>query len=72
MTAAPGTGATGGLALLHDHVPLMALLAALLSAFLSLLWRERAGERRRLFVRLFALLFGGALAAGWLMSAVGR
>ena len=56
--------------LLLDHAPLMALLAALVSAFLSLLWRDQARERRRFFVRLFSALFGGALATGWLLSAL--
>ena len=56
--------------LLLDHLPLMALLAALVSAFLALLWRDGAAARRRSFLRLFTALVGGAIAAGWLMSAL--
>lgn len=56
---------------LRDHFPLMLLLAAIVSAFLSLLFRDRWPERRRLFVRLFTGLAGGAVVAGWAMSAVG-
>jgi len=56
--------------LLLDHAPLMTLLAALVSAFLALLWKDDAGQRRRFFLRLLATLVGGALAAGWLLSAL--
>ncbi len=55
----------------QDHMVLLVLLASLLSAFLSLLWRERRAEQLRLFARLFVALVGGAVALGWLMRAIG-
>ena len=58
------------MSLLADHLPLAVLHAALLSAFLALLWREGAREAWRFFARTFLLLVGGVLAAGWLMALV--
>ena len=55
-----------------DHLPLLVLHALLLSAFLALLWRDTAPERRRFFLRTFVLLVGGSFAAGWLMALVPR
>ena len=52
---------------LSDHFPLLALQAALISAFLALLWRDTPRERWRFFGRTFSLLVLGAVAAGWLM-----
>jgi cytochrome c biogenesis factor len=54
-------------AVLTDHFALMVLLATLYSAFLSLLWRDDARERKRFFVRVFTALVGGAIAVAWLM-----
>ena len=45
----------------------MLLLAALISAFLALLWRETPRERWRFFGRVLLALVGGAIALGWLM-----
>ena len=50
-----------------DHFPLLVFLATLLSAFLSLLWRETPRERSRFFARVWLALVGGALALAWLM-----
>jgi hypothetical protein len=58
------------LSALTDHLPLLVLHAALISAFLALLWRETAPERRRFFARTLLLLVGGSVAAGWLMALV--
>ena len=52
---------------LTDHFSLMVLLATLYSAFLALLWRDGARERKRFFLRVFVALVGGGLAAAWLM-----
>lgn len=47
------------------------LLAAILSAFFALLWREDARARRRFFARMWTAIVGGSLAAAWAMSLVG-
>jgi hypothetical protein len=57
---------------LHDHVVLLAWLAALLSAFLALLWHDDPRARRRFFLRTLGALVGGSILAGWLLSAVPR
>ncbi|MEO6326557.1 MAG: hypothetical protein ABIT01_15480 [Thermoanaerobaculia bacterium] len=53
--------------LFTDHLPLFVLLATLLSAFLSLLWKDDTRERRRFFVRLWLGLVGGSLLVAWCM-----
>lgn len=58
--------------ILADHFPLLLLLAALLAAFLALLWRDAPRERLSFFVRVFLALSAGAVAAGWLLLAAGR
>lgn len=58
--------------MIRDHFPLMVLLAALISAFLALLWRDSARERFRLFARTLLILVGGSVAAAWLMYLVPR
>ena len=58
--------------LAYDHFLLLVWMAALLSAFLALLWREDARGRRRLFVRVFVSLTGGAVVVAWLLSSVRR
>jgi hypothetical protein len=58
--------------LLRDHFVLLVWLAALLSAFLALLWREDARSRPRFFLKTFAALVGGSILAAWLLSAVRR
>ncbi len=60
------------MSLLGDHFVLLVLLATLLSAFLTLLFRETARERRRMFGRLWVALVGGAVAAAWLLHAAAR
>ncbi len=50
-----------------DHFLIMTVYAVLVSGFFSLLWRETARERRRLFAILLAALVGGGLAVAWLM-----
>lgn len=57
---------------LTDHFPLLVLLAAIVSAFLALLWRETPTERRRFFLRVFLALVGSSVAIGWLLLALGR
>lgn len=57
---------------LQDHFLLLAWLAALLSAFLALLWKDDPRARRRFFLRAFTALVGGSVLGGWLLSAVAR
>lgn len=56
----------------RDHVVLLVWLAALLSAFLALLWHDDPRERRRFFLRALGAFVGGSILAGWLLSAVPR
>ncbi len=53
---------------LTDHFVLLVLLAFLYSAFLALLWRDGARERKRFFVRIFVALVGGSVLLAWAMS----
>jgi hypothetical protein len=55
-----------------DHAVLMTLHAALLSAFLALLWREELRAAGRFFLRVFLSLVGGGLLVAWLLGRVGR
>jgi hypothetical protein len=55
------------MSLLTDHFVVLVALATLIAAFLSLLWKDDARARRRLFVRIWLGLVGGALAAAWLL-----
>ena len=50
-----------------SHLGLMVVYAALVSAFLALLWRNRPAERWKLFFQIFLGMVGGGLALGWLM-----
>ena len=58
--------------ILSDHFPLLALLAAFLSAFLALLWKDDRAEGRRFFVKALLGLVGAAVALGFLFEAVLR
>lgn len=60
------------MSVLHDHFLLLLWLAALLSAFLALLWRDEPRARRTFFLRTFFALAGGSVLAAWLLSAVPR
>ena len=57
---------------LTDHAVLMTLNAALLSAFLALLWRDEPRAAGRFFVKIFLSLMGGGLFLAWLLGRVGR
>jgi hypothetical protein len=56
---------------LADHFLHVLLLGTILSAFFSLLWRDGALPRRRLFARMWTAIVGGSLALAWAMSCVG-
>jgi hypothetical protein len=58
--------------LLQDHFLLLVWLAALLSAFLSLLWKDDPRSRPGFFVKTFGALVGGSVLAAWLLSSVRR
>jgi hypothetical protein len=58
--------------LLAEHFPLLVLLAALLSAFFALLWKDDPTEGRRFFVKALLGLVGGAVALGFLFEAASR
>jgi len=60
------------LSVFRDHFVLLAWLAALLSAFLALLWREDARTRPRFFLKTFGALVVGSVLAAWALSAVAR
>ncbi len=60
------------MSLLHDHFLLLSWLAALLSGFLALLWRDDPRSRGAFFLRAFVALVAGSVLAGWLLAAVGR
>jgi hypothetical protein len=57
---------------LTDHAVLMTLNAALLSAFLALLWRDEPRAAGRFFLKVFLCLMGGGLLLAWLLGRVGR
>ncbi len=50
-----------------DHFLIMTVYALLVSAFFSLLWRERRGDRWKIFGVLVGSLVLGGLAVAWLM-----
>jgi hypothetical protein len=58
--------------LLEDHFLLLVWLAALLSAFLALLWREDPRTRPSFFLKTFGALVGGSVVVAWALSAVAR
>jgi hypothetical protein len=60
------------MSLLTDHFVLLVWLAALLSAFLALLWRDDARARGRFFLTTFGALVAGSILAAWLLAAVRR
>ena len=60
------------MSLLTDHFVLLVWLAALLSAFLALLWREDGRARGRVFLTTFGALVGGSVLVAWLLAAVPR
>jgi hypothetical protein len=57
---------------LHDHFLLLVWLAALLSAFLALLWRDDPRARPSFFMRTLLVLAGGSVLVAWLLAAVPR
>ncbi|HMM34256.1 MAG TPA: hypothetical protein PKA62_05915 [Thermoanaerobaculia bacterium] len=56
---------------LADHFLHLVLLATILSAFFSILWRDDEPSRRHFFARMWTAIVGGSLAAAWAMSVVG-
>lgn len=58
--------------LLAEHFPLLVLLAALVSAFFALLWKDDPAEGRRFFLKALLGLVGGAVALGFLFEAVSK
>ncbi len=58
--------------LLRDHFLLLVWLAALLSAFLALLWKDEPRARGRFFLEAFGALVGGSVPVAWLLAAVPR
>ena len=60
------------MSLLTDHFVLLVWLAALLSAFLALLWRDEGRSRGRFFLTVFGALVGGSILVACLLAAVRR
>ena len=60
------------MSLLSDHFPLLVLLAALMSAFAALLWKDDPRDGRRFFLKTLLGLVGGAVALGFLFQMVTR
>ncbi len=60
------------MSLLRDHFVLLVWLAALLSAFLALLWKDDPRARGSFFLKTFGALVGGSVLAAWLIAAVPR
>jgi hypothetical protein len=60
------------MSLLTDHFVLLVWLAALLSAFLALLWRDDSRARGRFFFSTFGALVAGSVLVAWLLAAVRR
>ncbi|MEO8277671.1 MAG: hypothetical protein ABI639_15770 [Thermoanaerobaculia bacterium] len=50
-----------------SHLLLMAVYAALIGVFFSLLWRRGRREQTRLFGQIFLGMMIGAILLGWLM-----
>lgn len=55
------------MSLLKNHAVLMFLYAVATAAFFALLWRSERRERIRFFLTVFAALFLGGIALGWIM-----
>jgi len=53
--------------LLRNHVVLMFIYAVGTALFFTLLWKREKRERIRFFALVFAALFLGGLALGWIM-----
>ena len=60
------------MSLVSEHFPLLVLLAALMSSFAALLWRDDPKDVRRFFLKAFVGLVGSAVALGFLFQAVSR
>jgi hypothetical protein len=60
------------MSLLQDHFLLLVWLAALLSAFLALLWRDDARSRQVFFLKTLGALVVGSVLVAWLLAAVPR
>ncbi len=60
------------MSLLDDHFVLLVWLAALLSAFLALLWKDEPRARGRFFAGAFTSLVVGSVLLAWLLAAVPR
>jgi uncharacterized membrane protein YeaQ/YmgE (transglycosylase-associated protein family) len=58
--------------LVSDHFPLLILLAALMAAFATLLWKDDPKGGRRFFLKAFLGLVGSAVALGFLFQMVTR
>jgi len=50
-----------------DHLLLLVWHAFLVSVFFAFLWRREPADRRRLFLKTFAIMVIGSVLAGWLM-----
>jgi hypothetical protein len=50
-----------------SHLLLMLFHAGLVAVFFALLLRDRAGERVRMFVAIFASMVLGSLALAWIL-----
>ena len=55
------------MSLLRQHVTLMFIYAVAAALFFALLWKQTREERIRFFVLVFAALFAGGIALGWVM-----
>jgi hypothetical protein len=53
--------------LLRNHIVLMLIYAIAAALFFALLWKPSRAERIRFFLEVFAALFIGGIALGWLM-----
>ena len=53
--------------LLRNHLVLMFIYAGATALFFALLWKNTRDERIRFFVKVFAGLFFGGIALGWVM-----
>ena len=55
------------MSLLRNHVVLMLIYAAGTALYFALLWKQTRRDRIIFFVKVFAGLFFGAIALGWVM-----
>ena len=60
------------MSLAFDHFPLFALLAALMSTFAALLWKDDPKDARRFFLKALLGLVASAVALGYLLQTVSR